>query len=46
VTLTGAGLGTGLRNGQVVRVEGALIDPESRQLRPAFRVRTIGPAGP
>lgn len=29
------------RAGQTVRVEGDLIDPESRQLRPAFQVRSI-----
>lgn len=29
------------RAGQTVRVEGELIDPESRQLRPAFQVRSI-----
>lgn len=27
--------------GQIVRVEGELIDPESQQLRPAFQVQTI-----
>jgi hypothetical protein len=27
--------------GQIVRVEGALIDPESQQLRPAYQVQTI-----
>ena len=29
------------KRGQTVRVEGALIDPESRQLRPAFRVQNV-----
>lgn len=31
--------------GQTVRVEGELIDPESRQLRPAFQVQKIQAAG-
>lgn len=30
-----------LKPGQIVRVEGHLIDPNSRQLRPAFQVRSI-----
>jgi hypothetical protein len=29
------------RRGQHVRVEGGLIDPESRQLRPAYEVKTM-----
>lgn len=41
VTLVAPGRGTALKRGQTVRVEGALIDPESQQLRPAFQVRDI-----
>lgn len=33
------------RAGQTVRVEGEMIDPESRQLRPAFQVRSMHAAG-
>jgi hypothetical protein len=41
VTLVGFTPSTALKPGQSVRVEGELIDPESRQLRPAFQVRNI-----
>jgi hypothetical protein len=41
VTLVAPGNGVALKPGQTVRVEGALIDPESQQLRPAFQVRKI-----
>jgi hypothetical protein len=34
------------KNGQYVRVEGAVVDPESREVSPAYRVRDILPAGP
>jgi hypothetical protein len=34
------------KSGQLVRVEGHLIDPESHQIRPAFEVRTIVPMRP
>lgn len=45
VTLVAPGRGIQLKEGQTVRVEGGLIDPESQQLRPAFEVRKIRPAG-
>jgi hypothetical protein len=32
---------TSFKHGQTVRVEGTFIDPESRQLRPAYRVETV-----
>jgi hypothetical protein len=41
VTLVAPGNMTQFKAGQTVRVEGDLIDPESRQLRPAFQVRSI-----
>jgi hypothetical protein len=41
VTLVVADNPMTIKPGQIVRVEGALIDPESRQLRPAFQVQTI-----
>ncbi|SRR5579875_154510 len=41
VTLMGIVSEKVLKPGQNVRVEGELIDPESRQLRPAFQVRNI-----
>jgi hypothetical protein len=34
------------KNGQYVRVEGVVVDPESREVSPAYRVRDILPAGP
>jgi hypothetical protein len=34
------------KHGQYVRVEGAVVDPESREVSPAYRVRDILPAGP
>jgi hypothetical protein len=33
-----------LRSGQLVRVEGQLVDPSSHEARPAFRVTAIRPA--
>lgn len=33
------------KHGQHVRVEGAVIDPESKEVSPAFRVREILPTG-
>lgn len=44
VTLVGVGWAGALREGQLVRVEGGLINPDSRRLNPAFRVRAIKPA--
>jgi hypothetical protein len=41
VTLVGAISPKQFRPGQIVRVEGRLIDPNSRQLRPAFQVQSI-----
>jgi hypothetical protein len=41
VTLVEMGSLTGLRNGQRVRVEGRLVDPESRDPSPAYRVRSL-----
>jgi hypothetical protein len=43
VTLVTSGMTTGLRPGQAVRVEGELIDPESRDPSPAYRVRGLTP---
>jgi hypothetical protein len=43
VTLVGVGWAGALHEGQIVRVEGALINPDSRRLNPAFRVRAIKP---
>jgi hypothetical protein len=43
VTLHGAGPMTALKNHQLVRVEGHLINPDSQQIRPAFQVETIRP---
>jgi hypothetical protein len=45
VTLVGALPAKSLKSGQTVRVEGALIDPESRQLRPAFQVQNLRALG-
>lgn len=45
VTLVAPGRGITLKDGQTVRVEGALIDPNSQQLRPAFEVRAIRATG-
>jgi hypothetical protein len=45
VTLVGFTPPTSLKPGQSVRVEGELIDPESRQLRPAFQVRNLRVVG-
>lgn len=41
VTLTETGPMTKYSNGQLIRVEGRLADPESRESSPAFRVRSI-----
>jgi hypothetical protein len=41
VTLVASSRSLKFKPGQLVRVEGALIDPESQQLRPAFEVRSI-----
>lgn len=41
VTLVGDTATMSLKPGQTVRVEGSMIDPESRQLQPAFEVRSI-----
>ncbi|MFO0807375.1 MAG: hypothetical protein U0746_01990 [Gemmataceae bacterium] len=44
VTLDGMGrLMQNYKTGQKVRIEGTLIDPESRDVSPAFRVRDIHP---
>lgn len=45
VTLTDFGRAA-LKDGQTVQVEGRVIDPESRQLRPAFEVKALAPSGP
>jgi hypothetical protein len=41
VTLSDTGSLTGLRSGERVRVEGQLVDAESREPSPAYRVRTL-----
>ena len=46
VTLVYSGRLNAFKSGQRVRVEGHLIDPESRQIRPAFEAKSIRPAGP
>jgi hypothetical protein len=45
VTLVGPMSAAVLKKGKTVRVEGNLIDPDSRHLRPAFQVEHIRPAG-
>jgi len=45
VTLVGSIPAASVKKGQTVRVEGSLIDPESRQLRPAFQVDNIRASG-
>jgi hypothetical protein len=45
VTLVYPGRMNAFKSGQLVRVEGHLIDPDSRQLRPAFEAQSIRPAG-
>jgi hypothetical protein len=45
VTLVGALPPESLKKGRTVRVEGSLIDPDSRQLRPAYQVESIRAAG-
>lgn len=41
VTLTETGSMADYKNGQIVRVEGQLADPESRDPSPTYRVRTL-----
>ncbi len=41
VTLDYSGRMSSFKSGQLVRVEGQLINPESTELRPAFRVQSI-----
>lgn len=41
VTLVASGRGIPFKQGQTVRVEGSLIDPNSQQLRPAFEVKEV-----
>jgi hypothetical protein len=44
VTLDGAGrMMSGFKSGQTVRVQGMLVDAESREISPPFRVRDIHP---
>jgi hypothetical protein len=43
VTLVGAGALRGLREGQAVRVEGEMIDPDSREPSAPYPVRRLGP---
>jgi hypothetical protein len=45
VTLVGVPSSAALKKGKTVRVQGSLIDPDSRQLRPAFQVDNIRVAG-
>jgi hypothetical protein len=45
VTLIGAVPSKSLKQGATVRVEGTVIDPDSRQLRPAFQVQNLRAAG-
>lgn len=45
VTLVGALPAAVMKKGKTVRVEGSLIDPDSRHLRPAFQVENIRAAG-
>jgi hypothetical protein len=45
VTLVGSIPASVLKKGKTVRVEGSLINPDSRQLRPAFQVENIRAAG-
>ncbi len=46
VTLVDLGSTAALKNGQLVRVEGSLINADSTQLRPAFHVRGLRIVGP
>jgi hypothetical protein len=46
VTLENPGRPNVLKNGQLVRVEGYVINPDSSQLRPAFHVKSIRAEGP
>lgn len=41
VTLVAPNQETQFKRGQTVRVEGSLVDPESRQLRPAYQVSNV-----
>ncbi|HKI30370.1 MAG TPA: hypothetical protein VKA46_00665 [Gemmataceae bacterium] len=43
VTLVGAGAMTGLQPGEAVRVEGEMIDPETREPSPPYRVHGLRP---
>lgn len=43
VTLVETGSMTGYRNGQIVRVEGELVDPDAADPSPAYRVRRLQP---
>jgi hypothetical protein len=45
VSLVASRRGIAFKRGQTVRVEGALIDPNSQQLRPAYEVRKIRVVG-
>ncbi len=45
VTLVGALPSASLQKGKTVRVEGSMIDPDSRQLRPAYQVVNIRAGG-
>ena len=44
VTLVDVPGADGLKAGQIVRVEGQLVDPHSRELRPAYKVTALRPA--
>jgi hypothetical protein len=44
VTLEGTGLDD-LKDGQVVKVEGSVLNPESRDPSPGYRVTTVAPLG-
>ncbi|HWG45182.1 MAG TPA: hypothetical protein VN688_20630 [Gemmataceae bacterium] len=46
VTLENPGQPNALKNGQLVRVEGHVINPDSSQLRPAFHVKNLRIEGP
>jgi hypothetical protein len=46
VTLVGAGAMTGLRSGQAVRVEGEMIDPDTREPSGPYRVHSLRPLPP
>jgi hypothetical protein len=46
MTLVETGPMTAYHNGQLVRVEGNLVDPGSPEPSPAYRVRSIQPISP